>query len=234
MQHAPNPNRGFHPHFLFNKGARVFSTCTCSLIHPNRDAAHVKQFNYPHIDSTTGWLGALAVISLQGLRRAFEINGGTLLFADSRPTYSILYPPPPSITLLLLFMNGLCLPFPNCQLRHGDDTDARQQEAGGCSGGKPDVKTSDLQGNPTHSLKPALNQKCQYLSQIYSLKPAGGKLGGPFLMAIHHQWARPASFMYFYCSIPFCLPRLKEGEAPLLGLDEILLQKLLAPYTMAL
>lgn len=140
-------------------------------------------------------------------------------------------PPPLSITLLLLFMNGLCLRFPNCQLRHGDDTEARQQEAGGCSGGKPDVETSDLQENPTHSLKPALNQKCQYLGQ--SLKPEGGKLGGLFLMATHHQWARPASFMYFYCSIPFCLPRM-GGDAPPLGLDEILLQKLLAPYTMAL
>lgn len=34
--------------------------------------------------------------------------------------------PPSSITtLLLLFMNGLCFLFPNCQCRRGDDTDAR-------------------------------------------------------------------------------------------------------------
>lgn len=93
------------------------------LIRPYGHTAHVEPFNYPHIDSTTGWVGALAVISLQGLCQAFETNGGTLLFADSRPTYSFLQPP--SITLLLLFMNGLCLLFPNCQCRRGDDTDAR-------------------------------------------------------------------------------------------------------------
>lgn len=39
------------------------------------------------------------MISLQGLCRAFEINGGTLLFADSRPTYSFLQPPLHHITV---------------------------------------------------------------------------------------------------------------------------------------
>lgn len=55
-----------------------------------------------------------------------------------------------------------------------------------------------------------------------------------FIKQIYYQCTCPASFIYFNSGIPSWLLCIKARDTTGLSLDEILLQKLLAPYTMAL
>lgn len=141
------------------------------------------------------------------------------------------------ITLLLLFMNGLCLLFPNCLCRCGNDTDVRhtrrpQAAVEGCQMRKE--MQVDLQENPAHLLPPAFEPQCQYLGQLSSLKWALGETRRPVSYGDLSSTHLLLFSCTFFCRIPFPLPCKKGGDTAALSLDEILLQKLLAPYTMAL
>lgn len=115
--------------------------------------------------------------------------------------------------------------FPYCHHRYVDDTDAFKGTQN-CSGRNHNHR------NQTY-LSPVLNEMSTSRLRSVVETIISGKPGGPYLAAIYHQCTWPASFVYFNSGIPSRLP-CKKQNALVLSLAEILLQKLLAPYTMAL
>lgn len=111
---------------------------------------------------------------------------------------------------------------------------------GGGSGGGAGCEKKCEKWSPAESNLAAtcFASQCQYLGQFLSLKRSSGKPGGLFFKedsSIYYRSTCPASFIYFNRGIPSQLPCIKKiRDSPGFSLDEILLQKLLAPYTMAL
>lgn len=139
---------------------------------------------------------------------------------------------------LWMVLHRSCLIFPGCHSRPADDTDAKlNRRLKAVVEGSRMWKEMQVISN---RIKPACHLLCIKMSisgPIFILETKLRETRRPFFIKkkqIYYQCTCPASFIYFNSGIPSWLPCIKARDTTGLSLDEILLQKLLAPYTMAL